>query len=67
MASLERRLDPAKFARIHRRRIVNVSRIMFVHPLFGGTYEVELRTGIRLATGRQYRHAIQALIKQQPA
>jgi two-component system LytT family response regulator len=67
MASLERRLDPAKFARIHRRRIVNISRITFVHPLFGGTYEIELRTGIRLATGCQYRHAIQALIKQQPA
>lgn len=65
LTSLERRLNPAKFFRIHRRRIVNIFRITVVHSLLGGTYEVELRTGIRLVTGRQYRHAIHALIKQQ--
>lgn len=65
LKSLEERLDPARFARIHRCRIVNLSRIMVVHILLGGAYEVELRGGTRLVTGRQYKHAIHALIKDQ--
>jgi two-component system, LytTR family, response regulator len=66
LTSLEGRLDPAKFVRIHRRRIVNISRITVIHSMLGGTYEVELRTGGRLPTGRQYKHAIHALINHQP-
>src|SRR5579872_1768078 len=63
LTNLEQRLDPAKFVRVHRGRIVNLSRIALVHPLLGGTYELQLRGGIRIATGRQYRHVIHSLIK----
>lgn len=63
LTSLERRLEPAKFVRVHRGRVVNLTRIAIVHPLFGGTYELELRGGVHITTGRQYRHAIRALIK----
>lgn len=42
LTSLEERFDPGRFVRIHRCRIVNISRITVVHPLLGGTYEVEL-------------------------
>lgn len=66
LTRLESRLNPGKFVRIHRRRIVNISRIKAVHPLFGGTYEMELHNGTRLGTGRQYRDAIQALIRGSP-
>jgi two-component system, LytTR family, response regulator len=66
LTSLERRLDPAKFLRVHRGRIVNLSRIAVVHSLLGGSYELELRGGTRITTGRQYRHAIHSLIKNQP-
>jgi two-component system LytT family response regulator len=62
LTNLEARLNPARFLRIHRGRIVNVSRILAVHPLLGGTYELELRSGTRLSTGRQYKNAIQSLL-----
>jgi len=67
LTTLEKRLDPRRFIRVHRRRIVNLSRLVAVHPLLGGTYEMELRNGVRLASGRQYKDAIRALIKNQPA
>jgi two-component system LytT family response regulator len=63
LGGVEEKLDPRKFRRIHRRRIVNLSRITAIHPMVNGTYSVELRNGTRLATGRQYREAIQGLIK----
>jgi two-component system LytT family response regulator len=63
LTHLESRLDPEKFLRIHRRRIVRVSRVVAVHPMIGGTYELELQGGVRLPTGRQYKDAIQGLIR----
>jgi two-component system LytT family response regulator len=63
LTGLEGRLDSARFTRIHRGRMVNISRILAVHPLIGGTYEVELRNGSRLTTGRQYREAVQKLLR----
>lgn len=66
LTSLEKRLDPRTFIRVHRRRIVNLSRLVAVHPLLGGAYEMELRNGVRLTTGRQYKDAIRALIKNRP-
>jgi two-component system LytT family response regulator len=63
MTSLEARLDPAKFARIHRGRIVNITRIVALHPLFSGTYALELQGGVRITTGRQYKEIVQNLIQ----
>ena len=65
LTSLETRLDPDTFVRIHRCRIVNISRITVVHALLGGTYELELRGGARVTSGRQYKDAIRAFIKTQ--
>ena len=59
MTALERRLNGRRFLRVHRSRIVNISRIVAVHTLLGGAYELELRDGTRLTTGRQYRHVVQ--------
>ena len=63
LTRLEHRLDPRRFLRVHRSRIVNTSRIVAVHVLMGGTYELELRDGTRLTSGRQYREAVQQLIR----
>jgi two-component system LytT family response regulator len=63
LTNLEGRLNPARFLRIHRGRIVNLSRIEAIHPLLGGTYELELRSGTRLTTGRQYKNQVQALLR----
>lgn len=62
LASLESRLDPARFVRVHRSTIVNASRIVAVHNMVGGVYELELRGGVRIKTGRQYRDAIRKLL-----
>jgi len=59
MMSLEQRLDPNKFLRIHRGRIVNVSRVVGVRSRMSSTYEMELRSGVRLTSGRQYKDVIQ--------
>jgi two-component system, LytTR family, response regulator len=66
LTSLGNRLDPARFVRIHRGRIINVSRLSAVHAMLGGTYEIELRSGERISSGRQYKNAIQAIIKNHP-
>lgn len=62
LASLETRLDPAKFLRVHRSTIVNTGRIVAVHTMIGGVYELELRGGARVKTGRQYRDRIRKLL-----
>ena len=62
MTSLEGRLDPAKFARVHRGRIINIKKIVALHPLFSGTYTLELQGGVRITTGRQYKEIMQNLI-----
>lgn len=58
ISGIENRLDPQKFLRIHRSRIVNVDRIKLLRPLFHGEYEVVLKDGIRLTSGRAYREII---------
>jgi two-component system, LytTR family, response regulator len=63
LTGIQERLDPRKFRRIHRCRIVNVSRISAIHPIVNGTYSIELNNGVRIASGRQYRDAVQTLLK----
>jgi two-component system LytT family response regulator len=63
LTSLERRLDPRRFLRVHRSRIVNTSRVIAVHVLVGGTYALQLRDGTRVRSGRLYRDAVQQLIR----
>jgi two-component system, LytTR family, response regulator len=63
MTTLEHRLDPVKFARVHRCHIVNVTRIVAAHAMAGGVFELELRDGARIRTGRQYSDEIRRLLK----
>ncbi len=62
LSNIEKQLDPEKFARVHRCRIVNVTRVAAVHPMLHGAWELELRQGARIGTGRQYRDAVQRLL-----
>jgi LytS/YehU family sensor histidine kinase len=55
---LERRLDPARFVRIHRSTIVNVDKVTEMRPAFHGEYEVILTTGRRLRCSRTYAAAL---------
>jgi two-component system LytT family response regulator len=63
LTHLESRLNPSRFLRVHRCRIINLSRVLAVHPMLGGTYEMELRGGTRLSTGKQYKDAVQTLLR----
>lgn len=54
IGTLERRLDPATFVRIHRSTIVNVERIRDLQPSFHGEYRVTLLDGHRLRCSRPY-------------
>jgi two-component system LytT family response regulator len=55
MNSIEAKLDPSQFMRIHRSTIVNIDRIKELHPMFSGDYSVILRDGSELALSRNYR------------
>ena len=62
MKSLEDRLDPDRFLRIHRSTIVNLQRIKEIHPMFHGEYRIILKDGTELATGRSYREKLRWLL-----
>lgn len=59
MNSIEGRLDPKMFLRIHRSRIVNMDRVKELHPWFNGDYAVILRDGTKLMLSRGYRDKLQ--------
>lgn len=58
MAAIEARLDPARFARIHRGYIVNLDLVTEIEPLEYGDARVLLRDGSRLPCSRNYREAL---------
>ena len=64
MSSLEKKLDPARFVRVHRSRIVNIRKIKELQPLFRGEYDIMLQDGTRLESGRGYRDRIQKLFSE---
>ncbi|MEZ5318964.1 MAG: LytTR family DNA-binding domain-containing protein [Vicinamibacterales bacterium] len=59
MTSIESRLDPDLFFRIHRSHIVNIERIKELQPWFNGEYVVILRNGTQLTLSRGYREKLQ--------
>ena len=54
LQELESRLDPAKFARIHRSHIVNIDFINELQSWFHGDYKVLLKDGTSLRLSRRY-------------
>ena len=59
---LERRLDPARFTRIHRSTIVNLDRIAELRPTISGSYDVTLSSGERLSMSRAHRRRALELV-----
>jgi two-component system, LytTR family, response regulator len=55
LAGLLQSLDPARFVRIHRSRIVNLDRVKEVQPWVGGDYVAILKDGRRLRVSRTFR------------
>lgn len=63
MASLEARLDPARFVRVSRSSIVNADRVRELQPMFNGDFVVVLRDGTKVAGSRRYRAAFDMLTR----
>jgi two-component system, LytTR family, response regulator len=60
LGTLEQRLDPADFARIHRSAIVRLDRIAALRPATHGDVHVELRGGGRLTLSRTFRDRVES-------
>lgn len=59
LTELETRLDPARFVRIHRSHVVQLSRVREWRARGRGDAEVWLEDGTRLAVSRRYRAAFE--------
>jgi two-component system LytT family response regulator len=55
MAEVEKRLDPRRFARIHRSAMVNIDCVREITPAWRGDFEVLLTDGQRIRMSRHFR------------
>src|SRR5690349_6137695 len=60
ITALMARLDPSRFARVHRSTIVNLDRVRELQPWFHGDAVAILRDGTKLQVSRTYREALGA-------
>jgi hypothetical protein len=58
VAAIAEKLDPARFARIHRSYLVNLDQIAAIEPLDSGDARIHLRDGTALPCSRTYREAL---------
>ncbi len=54
LESIEARLDPTHFARVHRSHVVNIDEIAEIHPWFHGDYKILMRDGTEIGWSRRY-------------
>jgi two-component system LytT family response regulator len=62
MASMEARLDPKRFARVHRSAIVNATRVARAETLGHGEYRLQLSSGAQVDTSRAYSARVHELL-----
>ena len=62
LGTLEAKLDPDRFARIHRSAVVQLDRVAEWRPTSHGDAEVVLRDGTRLAVSRTFRERLQRVL-----
>ncbi len=61
LQSLEKKLDPAQFVRIHRSSIINIDYVHEVQPWFRGGHLVVMKDGSQLRLSRYQRDAVERL------
>ncbi len=66
LSVLEGRLDPTRFARIHRSTVVNLARVAEIHPWFSGDGLVVLQGGAKLRVSRGYRQEFETRLGRVP-
>lgn len=62
LRTLEAKLDPRSFLRVHRSAIVNVEAIRELQPWFHGDHVVILRSGARLMCSRRYDERLRTML-----
>lgn len=62
MKSMEKRLNPAKFQRVHRSAIVNLDKVKELHPYTNGECFLVLEGGGEVKVSRSYRHVVNRFI-----
>jgi two-component system LytT family response regulator len=62
METVLKRVDPSRFARIHRSAIVNLDHVREIRPLWGGDCTVLMRDGAQLTLSRTYRSGLKIAI-----
>jgi len=63
LGSIEARLNPKEFARIHRSTVVNLNRVRRLKDLFRGACLVVLPDGMELKVSRRYRRHLEARLE----
>jgi two-component system LytT family response regulator len=58
ISSLEAKLDPAKFARVHRSAIVQIDKIREAEMRLSGSYNLRLASGEHIVMSRRYRRRL---------
>ena len=58
LGSVQAQLDPRSFLRIHRSRIVRVDAVEQLDTRASGQYQVKMRSGLRMTSGRLYREQL---------
>ncbi len=64
MKEIEGRLDPARFARVHRTAIVNLERIQYLEPWSHGDQVMVLKSGHKLMLSRRYRDRLPRTLQE---
>ena len=64
LSSLEQRLDPNRFARVHRSAIVRLDRVREMRSAAGGESLLVLRDGTRVPVSRRRKEHVTALIRR---
>ncbi len=61
LKTLEQKLDPARFMRVHRSAMVNLTSVRELVPLAHGDYEIVLRDGTRVTASRTFSERLRAI------
>ncbi len=62
LVSLERRLDPKRFIRVHRSFLVNIEHVREIRPWDNGDYRILLDNGAEVKLSRRYRSRLGTLL-----
>jgi two-component system LytT family response regulator len=64
LSAIEKKLDPARFVRVHRSSIVNLDSIRELQPAFHGDYVIILRDGTEVPLSRGCREKLEVSLGQ---